>query len=316
MAGHYGTFAEVIKGLEKRGYDGDKKRVTEAMTKLGLSCPLDDQAIGELAQELEVVKSDLAHYLIRTKKILTSQKWQHAVARVRVNLLYMPKEGFSCEEARRLHDALLETLAGASKDIEIGLTKKPVVEYWGDVIRETRQLCSMLPVDPEPLDQLRKGFAAGRGNFLIGLRKLLDPDGRFRLGGKEVQIRPSPTDRLLAHVLWGFELSAEELMPGPTMSYGWEGLADGGGRLFEHSFNIHQATPSEVRELRESLRKTRDSFYENALLNFKKDKTWKERWENWNSMFPDWYIPSAGAMQKRVEYRRNLKTGKGAIPPS
>ena len=63
------------------------------------------------------------------------------------------------------------------------------------------------------------------------------------LGGKEVQIRPSPTDRLLAYILWGFELSAEELMPGPTMSYTWERLADGGGRLLEHSFDIPRATP-------------------------------------------------------------------------
>ncbi len=117
-------------------------RVTEAMTKLGLSCPLDDQAIGELAQELRVAKSDAPPHLVRTKKILTSRNWRHAVDRVRRNRI--PKEGFPCQEARALHDALLDSLAGHPKDIEIGLTKKSVVEYWGDVIRETRRLCPML----------------------------------------------------------------------------------------------------------------------------------------------------------------------------
>lgn len=305
MAGHYGTVTEVIKELEKRGYGGDKDLVVQAMKQSGLFCPLGDQDLAELAQDLGVAKSDAASHLVRTKKILASQKWQQEVSQLRVNLLNMPKEGCSCEEARALHDALLDSLAGHPKDIKIGLTKKSVIEYWGDVIRETRQLCSMfLAVDPGPLDRLRENFATGRGDFLIGLRKLLDPDGCFRLGGKEVQIRPSPTDRLLAYILWGFELSAEELMPGPTMSYTWERLADGGGRLFEHSFDIHRATPSEARELKETLRKNMENFYENALLNLQKDKTWKERWENWNRVFPDRHIPSEGAMRKRVEYLR------------
>ena len=88
------------------------------------------------------------------------------------------------------------------------------------------------------------------------------------------------------------------------MSYTWERLADGGGRLFEYSFNTLQATPSEARELRETLQETSESFYKDVLLNFKKDKTWKEAWENWNRKFPDRYIPSKDAMRKRVEYHR------------
>ncbi len=101
------------------------------------------------------------------------------------------------------------------------------------------------------------------------------------------------------------------------MSYCWEALADGGGRLSGHFFHIDQATPSEARELRETLGKIRNSFYEDVLLNFKKDKTWKEAWENWNHIFPDRYIPSIDAMRKRVAYYKNPKTGRGdSIPPS
>ncbi len=99
MAGYFDAVADVIEELKKRGYDGDRKRVTEAMTKLGLSCPLDDQAIGELAQELGVAKSDAARHLVRTKKILTSQKWHYAVDRVRGNRI--PKGGYDYHVVRR-----------------------------------------------------------------------------------------------------------------------------------------------------------------------------------------------------------------------
>ena len=168
-------------------------------------------------------------------------------------------------------------------------------------------MCSRLDLDPSSLDRLRAVFSSGRMDLLIGLRKLLDPEAVFELDGQEIPFRPNSRDRLIAHLLWGLPLSAEDLTSGPRVSYGWERLPDSSGRQYERSFNRDQETASESREFKEFFKKMKEDSLRAALLNFQTDGTWEARWKAWNRIYPDWAFPSKDAMRKKVAYLKRTE---------
>jgi hypothetical protein len=161
-------------------------------------------------------------------------------------------------------------------------------------------LCRSIPVDPQSLDKLRSKFATGRGDLLIGLGKILQPEGELLLNGQSIKYASSDTDRVMAHLLWGRPLSAAEITTGPRLGFSWERLPGGGGRHHQRAFQLDKATPTELRQLRGQLGRMQRDFYHNFLLNFQVDRPWKERWQNWNHLFPDLAFPSSEAMRKAV----------------
>jgi hypothetical protein len=115
--------------------------------------------------------------------------------------LGLPKAGVSLDEAIALHNALLdEAVDGCPRAVQIGTTAR---QYWGELAGEARSLCLWISVDPQPLDKLRIKFATGRSDLLIGLRKILQPEGQVEVNGQPINYAPSDTDRVMAHLLMG-----------------------------------------------------------------------------------------------------------------
>ena len=120
--------------------------------------------------------------------------------------------------------------------------------------------------------------------------------------GKTFTLVPTATDRLMAHLVWGLPLSAADLPTGPGGYYVWERMPDGGGRLREETFDLDQATPSELRQIGISLRERKREFRNMFLKTFLIGMTWKDRWQEWNKMFPDLAFSSPDAMRKCQAY--------------
>ena len=88
-------------------------------------------------------------------------------------------------------------------------------------------------------------------------------------------------------------------------------MPDGGGRLYESTFHLDQATASEVKELQTKLRQIKRGFRARLLRNFSLGRKWEDRWKLWNRMFPDLAFPSADAMRHAKDYlekRRYVRT--------
>ena len=306
----YHSIGEVLTELQKRGYALERKQVAEAMSQTDLHSPLSDDELDELLLYLAPQQQETNNRRAKLNKVLSGRRWGNAVVMARQRLA-LPKAGVSLDEAIALHHALLdEAVDGCPRVVRIGTTAKPLRQYWGELVGEARSLCRWISVDPQPLDKLTIKFATGRVDLLIGLRKILQPEGQFALNGQPIKYAPIDTDRVMAHLLWGMPLSAEEITPGPRIGFGWERLPGGGGRHHQPTFQLDKATPSELRQLRDQLRRMKRDFYHNFLLNFQVDRPWKERWQNWNHLFPDLAFPSSEAMRKAVSYeKQKAKSG-------
>jgi hypothetical protein len=308
----YDSIGEVLTELQKRGYALERKQVAEAMSQTDLHCPLSDDELDELLLYLAPQQQETNIRRAKLNKVLSGRRWCNAVVMARQRL-GLPKAGVSPDEAIALHDALLEeAVDGWPRVVRIGTTTKSLRQYWGELAGEARSLCLLISVDPQPLDELRIKFATGKSDLLIGLRKILQPEGQVVVNGQPNKYAPSDTDRVMAHLLWGMPLSAQETTPGPRLGVTWERLPGGGGRHHERAFQLDKATPSELRQLRDQLRRMKRDFYHNALLNFQVDRPWKERWQNWNHLFPDRAFPSSDAMRKAVSDQK--QKGQSGLP--
>jgi hypothetical protein len=297
----YNSIGEVLTELQKRGYTLERKQVAEAMSQTDLHCPFSDDELGELLLYLAPKHQETDIRRTKLKKVLSDRSWHNAVVMARQRL-GLPKAGVSPDEAIALHNALLdEAVDGCPRVVQIGTTAR---QYWGELAGEARSLWRWISVDPQPLDKLRITFATGRCDLLIGLRKILQPEGQVAFNGQPINYAPSDTDRVMAHLLWGMPLSAEEITMGPRIGFTWERLPGSGGRLYQRAFQLDKGTPSELRQLRVQLRRMTRNFYHNVLLNFQVDRPWKERWQNWNHLFPDLAFPSSDAMRKAVSYQK------------
>jgi hypothetical protein len=316
----YESIGEVLTELQKRGYALERKQVAEAMRQTDLHCPLSDDELDELLLYLAPQQQETDIRRAKLNKVLSGGHWRNAVVMARQRL-GLPKAGVSPDEAIVLHDALLEEVVdGCPRVVWIGTTTKSLRQYWGELAGEARSLCRWISVDPQLLDKLRIKFATGKADLLIGLRKILQPEGQFALNGQPIKYAPSNTDRVMAHLLWGRPLSAAEITTGPRLGFGWERLPGGGGCHHQRAFQLDKATPSELRQLRVQLRRMKRGFYHNAPLNFQVDRPWKERWQNWNHLFPDLAFPSSEAMRKAVPYPKQKpnqdRLRKGPVPNS
>jgi hypothetical protein len=305
----YDSIGEVLIELQKRGYALERKQVAEAMSQTDLHCPLSDDELDELLLYLAPQQQETDIRRAKLNKVLSGSGRRNAVVMARQRL-GLPKVGISPDEAIVLHDALLEeAVDGCPRVVQIGTTRKSLRQYWGELAGEARSLCRLISVDPRPLDKLTIKFATGRVDLLIGLRKILQPEGQVERNGQPINYGPGDTDRVMAHLLWGLPLSAKEITPGPRLGFSWERLPDG-GHLYQRAFQFEKATPSELRQLRIRFRRMTRNFYHNALLNFQIDRPWKERWQNWNHLFPDRAFPSSDAMRKAVSYeKQKAKSG-------
>ena len=314
----YEEVGEVLAALERRGCVVDRKILVGAMSDEGLHCPLDDLDIEDLVEALTPTAVTTHGPSIRMAKILASSRWKGTVAQARQRLRVPPK-GVSAQAAKEQHDVLLAATLGSTLE-RSNIDVASILNFWGRLVKEARQLAVMLSMDPTPLDPKIAAFspsagigsggaAVAGGNALIGLRKILQPKGVFKLGGTPVQYHPAPTDHLMAHILWGSPLSPEALPSGPSISYKWERTPDGGGRLIEETFGFDQATASEIRQLQASLRRIKREFRARLLRNYSGGKTWEERWRVWKQMFPDIVFPSADALRHATAYQ-NTKDRK------
>jgi hypothetical protein len=308
----YESIGEVLIELQKRGYALERKQVAEAMSQTDLHCPLSDDELDELLLYLAPQQQETDIRRAKLNKVLSGGHWRNAVVIARQRL-GLPKAGVSPDEAIVLHDALLEeAVDGCPRVVQMGTTAKSLRQYWGELAGEARSLCRWIPVDPQLLDKLKIKFATGRVDLLIGLRKILEPEGQVAFNGQPIKYAPSDTDRVMAHLLWGRPLSAAEITPGPRIDFSWERLPGGGGRHHERAFQLDKATPSESRQLRVRLRRMKRDFYHNVLLNFQVGRPWKERWQNWNHLFPDLAFPSSDAMRKAISYEK--QKAKSGLP--
>lgn len=320
MFGLYESVEEVLEALIQRGCLVDRGNLVGTMNDKGLHCPVDDRGISELKDELTPKQIATRRSSSRIK-ILSSNRWRDAVTQAR-HRLRIPINGLSQEKVRELHDRLLQCTLGAAADRPT-FVDAVVLWFWGGLVREARPLAVMLSIDPAPLDGLRASFSpldghispgaknhdserieVAGGNPLFGLRKILDPEDVIKIDGKPINYQPAPTDRLMGHILWGLQLSPDELPSGPTIGYTWERTPDGGGRLYEEMFGFDRANASDIRELQAKFRQIKRDFRTKHLANFSGGKTWNERWRLWNRLFPDLAFPSADALRRAIAYQK------------
>ena len=270
------------------------------MSVTGMRCPLDDKDIKELAGHSRLQEGNVNRGSTKQGKVLSSRRWRDAVVLARYKLK-LPAEGISIEDVRARHDDLLFVLLSQS-DHRPEIDKRSVLQFWRRLVQEARVLCHLLSLDPAPLDRLRVAFGANSGNVLMGLGKLVNPELVFKYAGKPIDYLPSQTDRLMGHILWGLSLTPAEVASKPSITYSWEIMPDGGGRHYQQTFNIDQATASELRELQASQRQIKKYIRNGHLRSFSRGGTWKERWKAWNQTFPDLAFPSPGTMRKAKAY--------------
>ena len=184
----YENVTEVLQGLKGRGCTVDRPCLADAMKQTGLHRPLSDLDLDDLMKTLTPQVVTTNRWSMKLGKRLSSDGWTAAVVQARLRSK-LPVSGISEEEARARHDDLLSLLFS---DTTHGQTDQfqAAIQFWRSFVSETRDLCVMLPLDPKGLDGLRAAFAPKAtgsaqvdGNVLIGLRKLLNPEGFFKFGG-------------------------------------------------------------------------------------------------------------------------------------
>ena len=287
--------------LRRRGYPVDLADVVGAINIADLHGALGPADLEDLIRYLPG-NGKRDKYRVKARQVLTSRLWGSAVADAR-RRLGLPADGLKTSDARALHNTLLDTIL----DHATTSIARQTLEFWAQVIIEARALSAKIGLDPSPLDDMRIDISAGDMNLLIGVRKLIDPQGVFRIGGREVDYLPTDADRIIGHLVWGLELCVDDLLPGPFLRLKWELMPDGRGRILEETFIIEDASPSELRALTRSLRQIRREFKRRALSSIRPSGTWKDRWVEWNRFFPDMEVPSPDALRKAVSYARRRR---------
>jgi hypothetical protein len=301
----YESIPDIMKALRKRRIQVSRGEVESGLEYLGLREPFGPGDVADLIDHLGPQHA-VNRRIIRTQKVLFSKEWADAVLAVRLDL-GLPSHGLSEDESREIHTALLENFAAEPPKFFRNLKGevKPVALFWKDLVSGTRMLSKHLGIDPRPLDNLRASYASGTANMLLRVRKLLDPEGVLKVGGMEC--RPSQTDYLLAHVLWGLPLDPKIMEPKPAVSFQWIRLADGGGRFISHIFNEQEAAAAELRELKARMRDIKRITRDCLLLaipnaELRRGVTWDQRWQQWNQRFPDFAFLTPGAFRKACGY--------------
>lgn len=319
MPNIYETIDDVLRELRRRHFALEKTKLIQMMAKSGLHTPIDDQDLLDLINDLQLKRQN--KYLENASKKLKSIQWKTSLAAARQKI-GLPVNGISEEQARALHTALLETTSGVSKSVTIGTATKPALEIWTDVVREGRLLCRILMIDPGDADKIYASFSAGSVNWLLGVRKLLNPEGVLKIGGREIVYEPSTFDRLIGQLLWGLTLAPKDIVQAPSVGYRWERLPDGSGKFEETRFTPMQNTAAEDKALGNKLTEIKEFTRECALIQIRSDenlrgKMWSERWAIWTKVFPDFSYPTPDALRKAAaratkKHLKNLPTNPHA----
>ena len=141
--------------------------------------------------------------------------------------------------------------------------------------------------------------------MLLGLGWMLSLKSTSKLDGKPGL---ALTDQLMAHLLWGMDLSAERLIAEPRVNLHTEIMLDGSISFHDELVNTDQATASELREMTNYLRSIKRNRRSTFLLGFSGAGTWEERWKHWNQLFPVLAFPSPGAMRKAYSYAKKHRS--------
>ncbi|MFQ6026323.1 MAG: hypothetical protein ACE5Q6_02285 [Dehalococcoidia bacterium] len=305
MAKRYETIEEVQAVLRSRNILATQREIESSLDYLDLPLPLGPGDLPELVENLGPGHK-VNPRILRTERILSSKEWAEAVADVR-RKMGLPPGGLTQDQARRAHDALIDTFGGDPMDITLGKRKQPIVPFFKDLVEETRRLGTLLSINPLPLDDLRASYAGGFPNMLLGVRKLLYPESGINLFGREATVVIDQSDHLIGHVLWNHPLDIRTMEPRPWFSFVWERLEGNSGRFVLYKFNEEEATAAERRALQAKVKETRKMFRDGLLLSVLEEEpwlgmTWEQRWQRWNRLFPDFAVPTAGALRKACDY--------------
>lgn len=306
----YETIPKLMAALKKRGIQASREEVEAGIEHLGLREPFDPGDLDDLVSHLGPNHA-VNQRINRVSGVLSGKEWRDAVVAVRLEL-GLSASGLPGDQALAIHKGLLDTEL-RQQPIEVqfnALDWRPVAQFWKELISASRRLCAKLGIDPRPLDNLRETYAAGTGNALFGVGKLLSPEAVIKVGGNEVSYRPTQIDYLIGHVLWGLPLDPETMEPKPSVSYEWKKLADGGGRFTPHVFNENEATTSERKVMRMKLEDAKRTFNDCLLITVDRGEswrgvTWEERWRAWNRLYPDFEYPTKDALRKACKYAVN-----------
>ncbi|MFQ6026324.1 MAG: hypothetical protein ACE5Q6_02290 [Dehalococcoidia bacterium] len=305
----YETMEEIQTELRKRNIQATRAEVESALDQLDLRGALGPTDLKEIADHLGP-QQKVSDRVLRVQRILDSEEWSEAVVARRIEV-GLPANGLSEGQARDLHDALLDSLAGQPAAVSIkGKDYQPVVDVWRGIVVCTRILCTRLGIDPHPLDGLRDTYANGIASWLIGVRKLLNPEGVLKVGGRSIPYEPNQTDRLIGHLAWNLLLDGKTMEPKPAVTYKWSRLADGSGQFASYIINEKDANAGELKELKTKLIEIKRAFEDMALLSISNGEqwqgiTWEQRWRKWNLVFPDFAKLTPGALRKAWEYAVN-----------
>ena len=184
MTKRYESLSEVLNVLRKRRIQASLEEVESVLRRLGLREPFGPEDVAELVTHLQP-QHTVSRRIMKTARVLSSREWADAVLAVRLEL-GLPSTGLSEEAARKLHKALLDTLVGELPTlVKIGARDwQPVHLVWRDLVAASRRLCTLLGIDPRLLDDLRATYASGSASTHLGVRKLLNPEGIFKFGGR------------------------------------------------------------------------------------------------------------------------------------
>ena len=306
----YETVLALMGALKKRGIQATREEVEASIEYLGLRDPFGSGDLDELMSRLGA-EHTVNQRVLRVARVLSAQEWSDSVLAVRMELR-LPPTGLPEDAALELHQALLvaELEQRADEEQVNAQVGRPATQFWKELIAVSRRLCTKLGIDPRPLDNLRESYAAGTGNTLFGVRRLLSPEAVIKVGGNEVSYVPTQVDYLIGHVLWGLPLNPETMEPKPSVTYEWQLLADGSGRFVSHIFNEKGTTASELKELKKRMRGCKRIFEHYALLAISASKPWRGlawegRWRKWNQLYPDFARQTEGALRKACQYAAN-----------
>ena len=302
MSRTFATVGQVKKALEKRGCYVHQGHVVSALNRLDMHPPMDESDIGQLLAHIQPKALAVDRRVRKIANMLLNDEFKRSVIQARLRL-GIPEKGLAEEGVRGRHDALFrELFEGETTSLTRDQPDLTPSHFWGKVVIEALDLCPLLSIDPTRLNRLADSFRRGSGDPLLGLRKILNPEGILKVGGKERSYEPTQTDRLMGHLLWGLILLPDQMSPVPAVTYSWEQLSDGRGRFIEIFFQVDNASSSELKELALKMREIKRDFRRQLLLSLKRSGTWNETWKLWNRKYPDFYFPTPGALRKTVAY--------------
>ena len=123
-------------------------------------------------------------------------------------------------------------------------------------------------------------------------------------------------DRIMGHVLWNLSLSANDIKSGPGVTANWHWPAELEGHYQVSTFLSSETDATDRRDQHQFLQWIQHDLKHAILLHFSRGTTWRERWHEWNRLFPDWTFPNEQAMRKNVEYWRKSSLAKTNLSDS